>query len=39
MLHNIEEEHEGHIYSFWWFNVCRNMLDNFKEMLAFDDVM
>jgi hypothetical protein len=39
VLRNIEEEHEGHIYAFWWFSVYHNMLDNFGEILALNDVV
>lgn len=39
MLHNIDEENEGHIYVSWWFIVCHNTLTNFKETLTLDDVV
>jgi hypothetical protein len=39
VLHNIDKEHEVYTYMSWWFNVYCNTLDNFEEMLTFDDVV
>jgi hypothetical protein len=39
ILCNIDEEHKGYTYTSWWFNVYRNALENFEEMLTLDDVV
>jgi len=39
MLRNIDEENKGYTFASWWFNIYRNELDTFEEILTLDDTM